>query len=162
MSTSNTDLGQAPIGRLLLQMAAPAIVAQLINVLYNIVDRMYIGHIDVIGPTALTGVGVTMPIVTLISAFSYLIGMGGAPKAAIAMGQKDLKRAEEILGGFIGNAALCRGIPVYLCLGHHLCAAGAGPKPLYFQPRLCLDQYENHAHWRNFKHYPRPHFYVCF
>ena len=101
MSTSNTDLGQAPIGRLLLQMAAPAIVAQLINVLYNIVDRMYIGHIDVIGPTALTGVGVSMPIVPLISAFSYLIGMGGAPKAAIAMGQKDLKRAEEILGASV-------------------------------------------------------------
>jgi putative MATE family efflux protein len=86
------------IGRLLFSMAFPAIIAQIINVLYNIVDRMYIGHIPEIGADALTGVGVTMPLIMVISAFAALVSMGGAPRASIRMGMKDKKAAEKILG----------------------------------------------------------------
>ena len=84
-------LASAPIGPLMLRLAAPAVAAQLINVLYNIVDRIYIGHIAVVGKTALTGVGVTFPILTLISAFSAFAGMGGAPLASIRLGAGDRK-----------------------------------------------------------------------
>lgn len=94
----DADLGNAPIGRLLLNLALPAIVAQVINVLYNMVDRMYIGHIDQVGPDALTGVGVTMPIIMCISAFAALVSMGGAPQASIHMGKGEMKDAEKILG----------------------------------------------------------------
>ena len=92
------DLGSGKVGRLLFRLAVPAITAQLVNMLYNIVDRMYIGHIPEIGAAALTGVGVTFPILMIISAFSSLIGMGGAPRASIKMGQKDVEGAEKILG----------------------------------------------------------------
>ena len=101
------DFGTGSIGKLLFSMAVPAITAQIINLLYNIVDRMYIGHIPVIGATALTGVGVTFPIITLITAFSSLIGMGGAARAAIFMGRRDNGiLAEEILGNCCA-ALLC-------------------------------------------------------
>lgn len=95
---TQADFANGSIGKLLFAMAVPAITAQIINLLYNIVDRMYIGHIPVIGATALTGVGVTFPVITLITAFSSLIGMGGAARAAIFMGRKDNDTAEEILG----------------------------------------------------------------
>ncbi len=91
-------LGNAPIGRLMLSMALPAVAAQLINVLYNIVDRIYIGHIADYGDVALTGVGVTFPIIMLISAFSAFAGMGGAPLASIELGRKNYKKAEKIMG----------------------------------------------------------------
>ncbi len=91
-------LGSAPIGRLMLSMALPAVAAQLINVLYNIVDRIYIGHIADYGDVALTGVGVTFPIIMLISAFSAFAGMGGAPLASIELGRKNYKKAEKIMG----------------------------------------------------------------
>lgn len=94
----NTKLGSAPVGKLLFQLAFPAITAQIINVLYNMVDRMYIGHIPDIGAQALTGVGVTMPIIMAISAFAALVSMGGAPRAAIMMGRKKHQEAEHILG----------------------------------------------------------------
>ncbi|MCI8307510.1 MAG: MATE family efflux transporter [Lachnospiraceae bacterium] len=83
---------------LMFRMALPAIIAQVINILYNIVDRMYIGHIPGAGSTALTGVGVTFAIVTFVSAFSAFVGSGGAPLAAISMGKGDKKNAERILG----------------------------------------------------------------
>ena len=86
------------IGRLMLSMAIPSVVAQVINILYNIVDRIYIGHIEGVGMEALTGVGVTFPIITLISAFSAFVGAGGAPLASIWLGKGDRKRAEKILG----------------------------------------------------------------
>lgn len=92
------SLGTEPVGKLLLRLALPAIAAQVVNMLYNIVDRMYIGHIPEVGAAALTGVGVAFPIIMLISAFSALIGMGGAPRASIKMGQGDYEGAEEILG----------------------------------------------------------------
>lgn len=97
----NTELGTMPIGRLMFKLALPAIVAQVINALYNIVDRMYIGHIEGVGPMALTGVGITFPIIMLITAFAAMIGMGGAPLAAIHLGEKNRDSAE----GILGNAA---------------------------------------------------------
>lgn len=96
--TSQLRLGNAPIGKLILQLALPSVAAQLINVLYNIVDRIYIGHIAGVGDLALTGVGITFPIITLVSAFSNFAGAGGAPLAAIRLGAKDQKGAEKILG----------------------------------------------------------------
>lgn len=93
-----TNLGTGSIGKLLFQLAVPAITAQVINALYNVVDRMYIGHIPKIGATALTGVGVTFPIIMIISAFAALISMGGAPRAAIMMGKKENEAAEQVLG----------------------------------------------------------------
>ena len=98
MAKKQTDLGNDKIGGLIIRLAVPSIAAQLVNALYNIVDRIYIGHIDVIGSTALTGVGVTFPLILIISAFSALIGMGGAPRAAIKMGAGDNDGAEKILG----------------------------------------------------------------
>lgn len=99
MKRDNTNkLGTEKISKLLINLALPAIIAQLVNMLYNIVDRIYIGHIPEIGARALTGVGVTFPIIMIITAFSALIGMGGAPRAAIKMGQNKDDEAEEILG----------------------------------------------------------------
>lgn len=92
------ELASAPIGTLFARLAAPAVTAQIINVLYNLVDRMYIGHIPAIGATALTGVGVTMPVILMISAFAALVSMGGAPRASIAMGKGQHDIAEQILG----------------------------------------------------------------
>ena len=92
------DLGRDPVGKLLIRLALPAITAQLINALYNIVDRIYIGHIEGEGDIALTGLGITFPIIMLISAFSALIGMGGSPRASIRMGEGHTEGAEKILG----------------------------------------------------------------
>lgn len=91
-------LGKEPIGKLLLKLALPTVAAQLINMLYNIVDRIYIGHIPEIGADALTGVGVCMPLIMMVSAFAALVGFGGSPRASIAMGKKDNDSAEKILG----------------------------------------------------------------
>ncbi|MCI9421106.1 MAG: MATE family efflux transporter [Dorea sp.] len=99
-------LGRAPLGRLMVSLAVPAVAAQLINVLYNIVDRIYIGHIEGYGDVALTGVGVTFPIIMLISAFSAFAGMGGAPLASIELGRKDVGKAELILGNSAGMIVL--------------------------------------------------------
>lgn len=99
MSTKKAaDLGHDSIGKLLFQLALPAITAQIVNVLYNMVDRMYIGHIPEVGSLALTGMGVCFPLITVISAFAALTGMGGAPRAAIMMGRGDHEEAERILG----------------------------------------------------------------
>ena len=91
-------LGTEKIGKLMLELALPSVLAQIVNVLYNIVDRIYIGRIPDVGSLALTGVGVTFPIITIISAFAGFASGGGAPLAAIALGQKNRDRAEKILG----------------------------------------------------------------
>lgn len=91
-------LGKAPLKELFITMAIPSVLAQLINVLYNIVDRIYIGHIKEVGSLALTGVGVTFPIIMVVSAFSAFAGQGGAPLASIELGAKNYKKAEKILG----------------------------------------------------------------
>ena len=93
------DLGTAPIGKLLFRLAVPTVVAQLINMLYNIVDRIYIGHIPEVGSLALTGVGVCMPLIMIVSAFAALAGGGGAPRASIFMGKGQNDNAEKTLAG---------------------------------------------------------------
>ena len=95
-------LAVAPLGRLIFSMALPSVMAQLVNLLYSIVDRIYIGHMEVIGTDALAGVGVTSSIIVLISAFSSIVSGGGAPIAAIELGQGNRNRAHKILGnGFV-------------------------------------------------------------
>lgn len=98
MEKNNNELGSAPIGPLLFKLAVPTVVAQLINMLYNVVDRIYLGHIPREGSLALTGVGVCLPIILVVSAFAALVASGGAPKASIAMGRGDNDEAERILG----------------------------------------------------------------
>lgn len=98
MQQNVNALGTEPVGKLLFKLAVPTVVAQLINMLYNIVDRIYIGHIPGDGSLALTGVGVCMPLIMLISAFAALVSSGGAPRASIFMGKKDEESANQILG----------------------------------------------------------------
>ncbi len=97
MDRQNSLLATMPIPRLVLKMSLPAVVAQIVNLLYNIVDRIYIGHIPDIGADALTGVGLCMPLIMLVNAFALLSSAGGAPRAAIALGQGNTKEAEKIM-----------------------------------------------------------------
>ena len=99
MTKDKTFLGTEPIGKLLVKLAVPTVVAQLVNMLYNIVDRIYIGHMPGDGSLALTGVGVCLPLIMIISAFAALVASGGAPRASIAMGKGDHDLAEKLLGG---------------------------------------------------------------
>lgn len=99
-----TELGEGSVGKLLFRLALPAIVAQLVNLLYNMVDRIYIGHIPETGDLALTGLGLCFPIIMIVTAFANLVGAGGAPRAAICMGKGDNESAERIIG--CGVAAL--------------------------------------------------------
>ena len=101
MTDKETRLGTEKIGKLMLAMAIPSVIAQMINILYSIVDRIYIGHIKGIGTEALTGVGVAFPIVILVSAFSAFAGAGGAPLASIWLGKGEREKAEKILGNCV-------------------------------------------------------------
>ena len=98
MNNQKDFLGTEPVGKLLLKLALPTVTAQLINMLYNIVDRIYIGHIPDVGALALTGVGVCMPLIMIVTAFAAFAGYGGAPKASIFMGRGDYDSAEKTLG----------------------------------------------------------------
>ena len=89
----NSFLATEPLGKLLLTLSLPTVTAQIINMLYNIVDRIYIGHIPENGALALTGVGVCMPLIMIVSAFAALVGNGGAPRASIFMGKGDKESA---------------------------------------------------------------------
>lgn len=110
-------LGTAPIGKLLFKLALPTVIAQLINMLYNIVDRIYIGHMPENGDLALTGVGVCMPIIMLVSAFASLVSSGGAPRASIFMGKQDMESAEKTLGGcFSLQIVVSALLTVILCI----------------------------------------------
>lgn len=100
------DLGKEPVKKLFWVLALPAILSQVINALYNVVDRMYIGHIPEIGPAALTGVGVCFPIIMIISATAFLFGVGGAPRASIFMGKQDNETAEKILGNCFSSLVI--------------------------------------------------------
>ena len=113
-SNTTIDLGSGNVGKLLLKLAVPAVIAQIINLLYNIVDRIYIGHIPGVGTSALTGVGLCMPILMLVNAFATLAGAGGAPRAAIAMGQGRKEDAEQILGNCFSTLLI---IAVILTVG---------------------------------------------
>ena len=97
MAQAKQDMGTGSIKKLMLQLMIPAVVAQVVNLLYNIVDRIYIGHIAGIGAAALTGVGLFTPILMLLNAFAMLVGAGGAPRTAIALGQGDRQQAEKIV-----------------------------------------------------------------
>lgn len=111
------ELGYKPITGLMVRMAVPGIIAQVINILYSIIDRIYIGHIPGVGADALTGVGLTFPIITFVSAFAMIVGAGGAPLAAIALGKKDRGEAEKILGtGVFLLACFAAGIMVVFYL----------------------------------------------
>ncbi|MBR2503956.1 MAG: MATE family efflux transporter, partial [Oscillospiraceae bacterium] len=96
-SNQSQALASAPVGKLLAKLAAPAIAAQIVNLLYNMVDRMYIGRIEGVGKLALTGVGVCFPLIMIISAFAALVGMGAAPRTSIFMGKGDRETAERIM-----------------------------------------------------------------
>ena len=99
MEQDKTFLGTEPIGKLLMKLAVPTVIAQLVNMLYNIIDRVYIGHIPGEGSMALTGVGVCMPLILIIAAFAALVGSGGSPRASIYMGKGEHDTAEKILTG---------------------------------------------------------------
>ena len=98
MEQKNEFLGTEPVRKLLFRLAIPTVAAQLINMLYNIVDRIYIGHMPGDGDLALTGVGVCLPVILVVSAFAALVGSGGGPRLSIAMGRKENDRAEKIMG----------------------------------------------------------------
>ncbi|MGI6014649.1 MAG: MATE family efflux transporter [Oscillospiraceae bacterium] len=98
MQKEQNFLGTEPVGKLLFKLALPTLTAQIINMLYNIVDRIYIGHIPGTGALALTGVGVCMPLIMIVSAFAALVSSGGAPRASIFMGKKEMDNAEQTLG----------------------------------------------------------------
>ena len=98
MTDEKGFLGREPVGKLLLRLALPTVAAQVINMLYNIVDRIYIGHIPEVGATALTGVGVCMPLIMIVSAFAAFVGYGGGPRTSIYMGKGDEDSAEKTLG----------------------------------------------------------------
>ena len=98
MAKRENDLGRDPVGRLLLRLALPSVTAQLVNALYNIVDRIYIGHIEGVGDLALTGLGVCFPVLMFVSAISALVGMGGGSRAVVRMGEGKQDQANAILG----------------------------------------------------------------
>lgn len=110
-------LGTEPLGKLIISMALPSVAAQLVNVIYNMVDRIYIGHIPGAGAQALTGLGISLPVILLIQAFSSLAGMGGAPQASIQLGRGDRDRAEKILGNSVAMLAV---FAVVLTAGFYL------------------------------------------
>lgn len=98
MNNDRDFLGREPLGKLLMKLALPTVLAQIINMLYNIVDRIYIGHIPKEGALALTGVGVCMPLIMIVTAFAAFVGFGGAPRASIFMGKGEKEKAEKTLG----------------------------------------------------------------
>ncbi|MBQ2256926.1 MAG: polysaccharide biosynthesis C-terminal domain-containing protein, partial [Clostridia bacterium] len=115
MQQDKEFLGKAPVGRLLFKLALPTVIAQLVNMLYNVVDRIYIGHIEGYGDLALTGVGVCLPLIMIVSAFAALVSSGGAPRASISMGKRDYESAERILGACFGlQVIISAGLTVVL------------------------------------------------
>ena len=131
----NGFLGREPVGKLLLKLSLPAVAGQLINMLYNIVDRIYIGHMPGEGALALTGVGVCLPVILIVSAFAALVASGGAPRASIAMGRGDRQEAERIMGNCF-SLLLCVSAVLMVLLGlfHRplLLAFGASENTIVF------------------------------
>ena len=167
MKQDKTFLGTEPVGKLLFKLAVPTVIAQLVNMLYNIVDRIYIGHMPGDGSLALTGVGVCMPLIMIVSAFAALISSGGAPRASIAMGKGEHESAEKILGGcvtvqvvisliltvviLVWNKDLllafgkynfvCKFIYEFVCIWHTFCTADLGNECIYYGTGICKDRY---------------------
>ena len=126
-------LGTAPIGKLLFKLAIPTISAQLINMLYNIVDRIFIGHMEGVGDLALTGVGICMPVIMIVSAFAALISAGGAPRASIFLGKGDKESAERTMGNCFFLQAIVSLVITVLVLAFHskfLTAFGASAETM--------------------------------
>ncbi len=117
MSKAKVDLGKNSVGKLLISLSVPAIIAQLVNVLYNIIDRVFIGRIPGVGETAMAGIGVAFPIIIVISAFSSLIGGGGAPLVAIKMGEKNNDGAEKIVSN---SFVTLIGLAILLSVGFYI------------------------------------------
>lgn len=117
--TAREDLGTGNIPELMLKLAVPTIIAQVVNMLYNMVDRIYIGHISGVGDVALTGLGLCFPVLMMVAAFANLIGTGGAPRAAIFMGKNDNRTAEVILGNSVTALLL---LSVVMTIGLELAA----------------------------------------
>lgn len=135
MNNEKDFLGTEPVGKLLMRLALPTVAAQLINMLYNLVDRMYIGHIPKTGALALTGVGVCMPLIMIVSAFAALVGSGGAPRASIFMGRGDNESAEKTLGNcFTLQLVISVLLTVVLLLGNRtfLLAFGASQNTIEY------------------------------
>ena len=117
MNESRDFLGTESIGKLLLKLSLPAVAAQLVNMLYNIVDRIYIGRIPEVGDLALTGLGVCMPLILIVSAFAALVSMGGAPRASIFLGKQQEEEAEKIMGASLAFQLLVSSVlTVVLCI----------------------------------------------
>ena len=116
MQDDKTFLGTQPVKKLLPKLAVPTVIAQLVNMLYNIVDRVYIGHIPEVGSLALTGVGVCLPLILIISAFAALVASGGAPRASIFMGKNDHDSAEKTLGGCVTTQLIISVIVTFVIL----------------------------------------------
>lgn len=180
----SSELATKPLGRLLLRFAIPSIFAQIVNLLYNIVDRIFVGRIPEIGPLALAGLGVAFPIILIISSFSFLAGMGGAPLASIAMGRGDNAKAERILGSACVFLLAMSVVLTVLCfwamrpmllmfgaseqtigyavdyfslylLGTPAVQLSLGLNLLYFLPGLCQDEHDDRPHRGGPQHYPR-------
>lgn len=135
MQSQQTDLGTAPVGKLLTRLAVPAITAQMVNMLYNLVDRVYIGHLPDVGTQALTGVGVCFPIIMLVSAFAALVYSGGAPRASIEMGKRNNDEAERILGNCtVLLVVVSLVLTLVLSLWSRPCCCSSGPA----KPRLTM------------------------
>lgn len=135
MEKDKDFLGTEPIGKLLLRLAIPTLAAQLINMLYNVVDRIYIGHIPEVGALALTGVGVCMPLIMIVSAFAVLVGNGGAPRASIYMGQNNKEDAEKTLGNcFAAQILVAIVLTIVLLFGNRtfLLAFGASENTISY------------------------------
>lgn len=127
MNQKNDFLGKEPIGKLLWRLSIPAIAAQLINLLYNLVDRVYIGHMPENGSLALTGVGVCMPLIIIVAAFAALVSNGGAPRASMAMGKGDLAEAEQILSNSFSLQLIISAIlTAVLLAGNRRCSSFLG------------------------------------
>ena len=128
-------LGKEPIGKLLFRLALPTVTAQMINMLYNIVDRMYIGHIPNEGSLALTGVGVCMPLILIVAAFASLVSSGGAPRASIFMGKGDKESAEKTLGNCFMMQIIVAAVLTVMLLAFNrqlLMAFGASSKTIEY------------------------------
>ena len=163
MQDNKDFLGTEPVGKLLLKLSIPTVIAQLINMLYNIVDRIYIGHIPGNGSLALTGVGVCMPLIMIVSAFAALVSSGGAPRASIYMGKKKPESAEEILGGCFVLQILVSLIltVVLLVFGKNLLLAFGASENTLSYAHLRLRHLIRTGHSGNECLYHRPGIYYC-
>ena len=178
----SNELAAAPVGKLLFKLAVPTVIAQLVNLLYNIVDRIYIGHMPGTGSSALTGIGLCFPIIYLISAFSALIGQGGAPRAAICMGQNKTIEANRILNNcfvvliieavvlsvffwIFGEPLLwlfgCSEQTIVYALPYmQICHAGSGPESFYYDTGIHTFQHDLRPDRCRCQYYPGSDFYL--